>query len=99
VVEIAQLFKLNPQTVRNWIERGELPCVRVGTPVRIRWEDLEKFMEPRIADATTAAAPAANAPDRLTQAIQPRLLTSVPLACDTRPRPRAARRFYSPLQI
>jgi excisionase family DNA binding protein len=36
VAETAQLFKLNQQTVRNWIDRGELPCVRVGRRVRIR---------------------------------------------------------------
>jgi excisionase family DNA binding protein len=46
VAEIAELFKINQQTVRNWIDRGELPCVRVGRRVRIRWEDIEKFMEP-----------------------------------------------------
>ena len=46
VAEIAQLFKLNQQTVRNWIDRGELPCVRAGRRVRIRWDDMETFMEP-----------------------------------------------------
>jgi excisionase family DNA binding protein len=40
VAEVAQLFKLNQQTVR-----GELPCVRAGRGVRIRWEDMEVFME------------------------------------------------------
>jgi uncharacterized protein YjcR len=24
VIEIAEMLKLNPQTVRNWIDRGEL---------------------------------------------------------------------------
>ena len=46
MTEITQLFKLNQQTVRNWIDRGELPCVRVGRGVRIRWGDREAFMEP-----------------------------------------------------
>jgi excisionase family DNA binding protein len=46
VAEVADLFKLNPQTLRNWIDRGELPCVRVGRRVRIRWEDMEAFMKP-----------------------------------------------------
>jgi excisionase family DNA binding protein len=46
VAEVAQLFKLNQQTVRNWIDRGELACVRVGRRVRIRWEDMEVFMNP-----------------------------------------------------
>ena len=30
VDDVAQLLKLNPQTVRNMIDRGELPAVRVG---------------------------------------------------------------------
>jgi excisionase family DNA binding protein len=34
VAEVAQLFKVNQQTVRNWIDRGELPCVRVGRRTR-----------------------------------------------------------------
>jgi excisionase family DNA binding protein len=30
VAEVAELLKLNPQTIRNWLDRGELPAVRVG---------------------------------------------------------------------
>ncbi len=30
------LLKLNQQTVRNWIEQGSLPALRVGRRVRIR---------------------------------------------------------------
>ncbi len=30
VAEIAAVLKVNAQTVRNWIDRGELPAVRVG---------------------------------------------------------------------
>jgi excisionase family DNA binding protein len=41
VAEIAELLKVNPQTVRNWIDRGELPAVRVGARrVRVRRSDL-----------------------------------------------------------
>jgi excisionase family DNA binding protein len=57
VAEVADLFKLNPQTLRNWIDRGELPCVRVGRRVRIRWRDMEAFMEPA-GPATPGAWPA-----------------------------------------
>jgi excisionase family DNA binding protein len=57
VAEIATLFKLNQQTVRNWIDRQELPRVRVGRRVRIRWEDVEAFMEPA-GPATPGARPA-----------------------------------------
>lgn len=45
VAEIATRFKLNPQTVRNWIDAGELRAVRVGARrVRVRQSDLEAFI-------------------------------------------------------
>jgi excisionase family DNA binding protein len=44
VAEVAELLKLNQQTVRNWIDRGELPAVRVGTRVRIRRADLDALL-------------------------------------------------------
>ena len=41
VAEVAELLKLNKQTVRNWINRGELPAVRLGDRrVRIKRSDL-----------------------------------------------------------
>jgi excisionase family DNA binding protein len=46
VAEIAELLKVNPQTVRNWIDRGELPAVRVGARrVRVRRTDLDAFID------------------------------------------------------
>lgn len=45
VDEVAELLKINPQTVRNWIDRGELPAVRVGQRrVRICQSDLDEFL-------------------------------------------------------
>ncbi|OAI39389.1 hypothetical protein AYO39_02940 [Actinobacteria bacterium SCGC AG-212-D09] len=45
VAEVAQLLKLNQQTVRNWIDRGYLPAFHVGRRVRIRRSDLEQLLE------------------------------------------------------
>jgi excisionase family DNA binding protein len=46
VAEVAGLLKLNPQTIRNWIDQGSLPAVRVGPRrVRIRRSDLERVLE------------------------------------------------------
>ena len=45
VDEIARTLKLNPQTVRNWIDRGELPAVRVGRRVRIRRQDFNAMVD------------------------------------------------------
>jgi excisionase family DNA binding protein len=45
VAEVAALLKLNQQTVRNWIDQGSLPALRVGRRVRIRRSDLERVLE------------------------------------------------------
>jgi excisionase family DNA binding protein len=39
------LLKLNPQTVRNWIDRGELPAVHIGRRVRVRRADFDRMIE------------------------------------------------------
>jgi excisionase family DNA binding protein len=45
VQEIADRFKLNQQTVRNWIDNGALSAVRLGARrVRVRESDLEAFL-------------------------------------------------------
>ena len=56
VDETAGLLKVNAQTVRNWIDRGELPALRVGgRRVRIQRSVLEAFIgyERDSADADT----------------------------------------------
>ncbi len=45
VADIAGLLKLNQQTVRNWIDQGSLPAVRVGRRVRIRRVDLQRVLD------------------------------------------------------
>ena len=54
VAEVAELLKLNQQTVRNWIDQGSLPALRVGRRVRIRRSDLERVLEQ---GSTTAGRP------------------------------------------
>lgn len=56
VADVAELLKLNQQTVRNWIDQGSLPAFRVGRRVRIRRADLERVLE----ESYTARAAAAN---------------------------------------
>jgi excisionase family DNA binding protein len=46
VAEIAAILKLNQQSVRNWIDQGALPAIRVGRRVRIRWGGVEAMMKP-----------------------------------------------------
>jgi excisionase family DNA binding protein len=49
VAEVAGMLKLNQQTVRNWIDQGSLPALRVGRRVRIKRSDFERVL----ADAYT----------------------------------------------
>ena len=44
-LKVAAMLKLNQQTVRNWIDQGSLPALRVGRRVRIRRSDLERVLE------------------------------------------------------
>jgi excisionase family DNA binding protein len=50
VAEVAGMLKLNQQTVRNWIDQGSLPALRVGRRVRIKRSDFERVL----AEAYTA---------------------------------------------
>jgi len=59
VAEVAELLKLNPQTVRNWIDAGKLPAIHAGRRVRIMRSDLERFLEEgRIQPPQESQAPA-----------------------------------------
>ena len=40
-----ETLKLNQQTVRNWIDQGTLPALRVGRRVRIKRSDFERILE------------------------------------------------------
>lgn len=64
VNETAQHIKVNAQTVRNWIDRGELPALRVGgRRVRIQRSALEAFigLQPDSADLHAPADVSAGA--------------------------------------
>ena len=66
VAEIATELKLNQQTIRNWIERGQLRAVRLGARrVRVLRSELERYVaagatgsdesEPSVAPVATEA--------------------------------------------
>jgi excisionase family DNA binding protein len=59
VAEVAAILKLNQQTVRNWIDAGTLPAVRIGRRVRIKRSDFDRVVESSYsgpAEPTSAAA-------------------------------------------
>ncbi len=47
VAEVAETLKLNQQTVRNWIDQGSLPALRVGRRVRIKRSDFQRILDER----------------------------------------------------
>ena len=53
VAEVADILKLNQQTVRNWIDQGSFPAVRIGRRVRIRRSDFERIL----AESYTGVSP------------------------------------------
>jgi len=58
VAEVASFLKLNQQTIRNWIDAGTLPAVRIGRRVRIKRSDFDAMVEASYSGP--APAPAVN---------------------------------------
>jgi excisionase family DNA binding protein len=55
VAEVAETLKLNQQTVRNWIDQGSLPALRVGRRVRIKRSDFQRILDNSYSGTKTAA--------------------------------------------
>jgi excisionase family DNA binding protein len=56
VAEVAETLKLNQQTVRNWIDQGSLPALRVGRRVRIKRSDFQRILEQSYSGGTAEPA-------------------------------------------
>jgi excisionase family DNA binding protein len=56
VAEVAGILKLNQQTVRNWIDQGSLPALRVGRRVRIKRSDFERVLAESYTSGSGSAA-------------------------------------------
>jgi excisionase family DNA binding protein len=65
VAEVAEMLKLNQQTVRNWIDQGSLPALRVGRRVRIKRSDFDRILEQGYSgrNAPAQASPGPSADD------------------------------------
>jgi excisionase family DNA binding protein len=55
VPQVATAFQVTAQTIRNWIDHGTLPAVRVGRAFRVRSEDVEALLERASADSSSLA--------------------------------------------
>ena len=55
VPQVASAFQVTAQTIRNWIDHGTLPAVRVGRAFRVRSEDVDALLERASADSSSLA--------------------------------------------
>jgi excisionase family DNA binding protein len=55
VPQVAEQFQVTPQTIRNWIDQGVLPAVRVGRAFRVRSEDVDALLERASAESAWLA--------------------------------------------
>ena len=47
VEQVAELLQLKPTTVRAYVERGSLPCVRLNARLRFKPSDVALWVEER----------------------------------------------------
>ena len=43
--EVADILKISRAMAYKLMQRGEIPTIRIGSSVRVRVEDLEKYVE------------------------------------------------------
>jgi excisionase family DNA binding protein len=55
VPQVAEEFQVTAQTIRNWIDQGVLPAVRVGRAFRVRREDVDALLERASAETSSLA--------------------------------------------
>ena len=55
VPQVAEEFQVTAQTIRNWIDQGVLPAVRVGRAFRVRSEDVDALLERASAESSSLA--------------------------------------------
>jgi excisionase family DNA binding protein len=55
VPQVAALLQVTPQTIRNWIDHGTLPAVRIGRAFRIKHQDVAALLDRASADSASLA--------------------------------------------
>ena len=55
VPEVAGRFQVTAQTIRNWIDHGVLPAVRIGRAYSVRNQDVDALLERAGADSSSLA--------------------------------------------
>jgi excisionase family DNA binding protein len=55
VPQVAEQLQVTAQTIRNWIDSGALPAVRIGRAFRVRSEDVDALLERASAESASLA--------------------------------------------
>jgi excisionase family DNA binding protein len=55
VAQDADQLQVTPQTIRNWIEGGTLPAVRIGRGFRVRRSDVDELLDQARAESGSLA--------------------------------------------
>lgn len=56
VSQVADEFQVTSQTIRNWIDSGALPAIRVGRQFRLRRSDVDALLDRASADSDSLAS-------------------------------------------
>lgn len=56
VAQVADELQVTAQTIRNWIEQGVVPALRIGRAYRIRRDDVDKLLARANAESDSLAA-------------------------------------------
>jgi excisionase family DNA binding protein len=90
VAEIAATLKMNQQSIRNWIESGYLPAIRLGRRVRVKRSDFDALLE-----ASYTAKPRTTAGGGTAKCRRPSRPVTTRSVRPRRPTPHAIRRLRS----
>ena len=55
VPQVAEQLQVTAQTIRNWIDGGVLPAIRVGRAFRVRADDVDALLERAGAESASVA--------------------------------------------
>jgi excisionase family DNA binding protein len=55
VPQVAEEFQVTDQTIRNWIDSGALPAVRIGRAFRIKRSAVDELLDRATADSGSMA--------------------------------------------
>ena len=52
IEEVAQYLKVSVQTVSDWIEKGEIPCGKIGGEWRFKKSEVERWASSKLSDSS-----------------------------------------------